>query len=486
MDGITIVCLNWGNYCGRGADYVNNLFDMVTRHLPDGPFKFQCFTDNTDGLEPRIETRALSGNIRGWWNKLYLFKKGLFPDGETVLFLDLDTLITGPLDDIVKYTGDFAILRDFYHPKRYGPGVMLWKAGEHSRIWESYEAAGCPTDLPLGDLSWINKCFSEWNYKPDILQDIFPAQVCSYKVHAKNGVPEGANIVCFHGLPRPHEVEGWVADVWKIGGYTRFFAASEMNTAHAKVWANVVHSSSLDLPWIKTENDHDGVALIIGGAPSLSDDLEEIRLRQQNGHKIFATNGTYSFLKKNGIIPDYAVVIDARPENAAFLYDATKGTRYLLASQCAPATFAVVDGLDVVLMHMNYGDRTVEDMLPKNEKTSTVTSVVIGGGNTVGLIAMSIAKALGFNNLHIFGMDSSFREDAHHAYNQVLNETDETIEVEAAGRKFNCAPWMIQQAEQFQELASILANNDCTITVHGDGLLPHIAHVMSTIEEKAA
>ncbi len=494
MAEITIACVNWGNYCGRGVEYVNNLFDMVTRNLPTGNYKFQCFTDNAEGLAEGIEACPLPEGVSGWWNKLYLFKQGVFPAGERVIFFDLDTLITGPLDDLVKYDGDFAILRDFYHD-RYGPGVMLWKAGLSCEIWDSYEKAGFPTDLPLGDLSWINQCFAEWQYKPDILQDLFPGQICSYKAHARYAPPSGVRVVCFHGLPRPHEAGGWVDEVWKVGGKVLFSADTVMNTGEDTVAANIRHSSALDLPWLVTKPDHTGTALIVGGSPSLRDSLEEIRARQADGQVIFATNGTYKYLIENGITPDYAIIIDARPDNVRFIeeenytyrnYTGKEGgspvTSWLFASQCAPEVFKAAELLPVTLVHMNYGNRRVEDLIPKTDKTATV----IGGGNTVGLITISIARTLGFKCFHIFGMDSSYRENEHHAYTQDLNNNEQLVEVEAAGRTFICAPWMIEQAEQFQQLAIALADDDCTISVRGDGLLPYIAQILATPQEIAA
>ena len=39
-------------------------------------------------------------------------------------------------------------------------------------------------------------------------QDEFPKKIVSYKVDCKGGKPKKASIVCFHGLPRPHDI-GW-------------------------------------------------------------------------------------------------------------------------------------------------------------------------------------------------------------------------------------------------------------------------------------
>src|SRR6185312_5226125 len=197
--------------------YVTHLKDMVARNLEAGlPGRFVCFTDRPEELSG-VEAAPLPADLPKWWSKLALFKRGLFPDGDDVLFFDLDTLIVGPIDDLVKRSGEFAILRDFYRPHGLQSAVMSWRAGDATEIWETFKAAGCPMDDPGGDQAWIERI------RPNAkrLQDEFPGLFVSYK--QCRGIPEDASVVCFHGHPRPHEVtDGWVPRVWKEGGISRF------------------------------------------------------------------------------------------------------------------------------------------------------------------------------------------------------------------------------------------------------------------------
>ena len=75
-----IVCLKAGTK--YGPEYVNILYDMVSRNLPEGfDGDFTCFTDDISGLSPSIATRPLPHpGLNGWWNKIALFKPGLFPE----------------------------------------------------------------------------------------------------------------------------------------------------------------------------------------------------------------------------------------------------------------------------------------------------------------------------------------------------------------------------------------------------------------------
>src|SRR6202041_99027 len=125
---LTFVTVKWGSK--YSVEYLNILYDMVQRNLPsDFAFSFICFTDDVKGIARGIETRPLPEGLRGWWNKLYLFKAGLFEEGSRLFFLDLDTAITGDLTIFSTYSGNFALLRDFYTPNGLGSGLMLWRGG---------------------------------------------------------------------------------------------------------------------------------------------------------------------------------------------------------------------------------------------------------------------------------------------------------------------------------------------------------------------
>ena len=213
---LTVCCVESSNYLGRGWQYVCNLRAAVARHLSI-PHRFVIFTEGQwqMGSYPPtadypIETRPLPHpGLTGWMNKLALFKPGVFAEGERVLFLDLDTLITGSLDEIASYAGEFALLEDVIFPGQWGSGVMAWRGGFGANIFQSYLAAGCP-DVKGGDQVRISRQVK----RADLLQDLYPNQIASYKMSGGVLSPH-TRIVAFHGVPRPHDVtEGWVPALW--------------------------------------------------------------------------------------------------------------------------------------------------------------------------------------------------------------------------------------------------------------------------------
>jgi hypothetical protein len=183
--------------------------------------------------------------------------------------------------------------------------------------------------------------------------------------------------------------------------------------------------------------------------------------------EIIALNAAATYLLDRNI-PCFQMILDARHEMADMLDKRAMG--HLVASQCHPEVLNRCAMLTTTIYHPNVAG--LAELLPKD-------TPLIGGGTTVGLQAMVVAYLLGYRKIHLIGMDSSYRDGHGHAYPQPLNDDDGRIEVTVAGKTYSAAPWMAQQAEEFQGVAAALANAGCEIIVHGDGLLPAVAHELS-------
>lgn len=465
---VTFLCLKAGS--AYMPAYVNILFDMVRRNLPAGyPGRFVCLTDDPSGLDDGIETLPLPSDLETWWGKLYMFRRDLFKDGERVVFLDLDTLIVGDIQKLADYDGEFATLRDFYHPERLGPAVIAWRAGDFAAsIWEEWESQGRPRH-PMGDLWWLNNLDQgRFAHEIDVLQDKMPGVFCSFKADCHPYPPKSARVVCFHGQPKPDNcAEEWVSLVWRVGGSGMAEMEAVCNTANERIEANIRAACARPVPWLDILPAHDRQAVIVAGGPSLKDTLGEIVWRESLGQTIIAVNGAAAWLNEREITPDIHVIIDARPENAQFL--SARSFSQFIASQCAPETFEAAR--NATLFHMNLPG--VAKLLPNGRPAHLISS-----GTTVGLAAMAVAYTQGFRAIHLYGFDSSYTS-GHHAYPQTQNDSDAVVEVIVEGKAFKAAPWMVKQAQQFQELAAQLVAAGVVITVAGDGLLPFIAHHMA-------
>lgn len=116
---VNVVCMKWGTL--YGPEYVNALYQGTRKHL-QRPFRFVCFTDDTRGLQPQVETQPLpvlqldGGNADTRWRKLALLGERLGDLRGTTLFLDLDLVIVDSLQPFFEWppgvSGVVPMIRD--------------------------------------------------------------------------------------------------------------------------------------------------------------------------------------------------------------------------------------------------------------------------------------------------------------------------------------------------------------------------------------
>lgn len=202
--------------------YVNNLYQGVSRWTTE-EFKFVCFTNEKLDLDEGIETRPLKMmSTKGVLPRMYMFSEeaGLF--GSQVLSLDLDLIITGSLDSLLRYNGLFCTRKSWTRGEEtlIDGDIMSFRAGKETEdlFWRPIKQATILVEaLTQGrERFWVRSVME--GREVDTWQDTLPGQVCSYKFHVmgRGQVPQGARIISCHGYPRPHQIEQkWRAEYWK-------------------------------------------------------------------------------------------------------------------------------------------------------------------------------------------------------------------------------------------------------------------------------
>ncbi len=209
-----VVCIKWGDKFDVG--YVNKLHAGVKRNSTV-EIVFHCFTDNSIGLNPEIVSHPLPyKNVEGWLQKLYLFSGGLPIDGR-ILFIDLDTLITGNIDHYLTCDKEFVVLRDLWaKADNVGSALMSFEVGKHTQIWDTFikdPVAAVNSLRPHGDQRWVQKHQQKRTY----WQDIFPNEIVSFKSECRNGIPNNKiRIICFHGKPSIKESINTTTNVQRL------------------------------------------------------------------------------------------------------------------------------------------------------------------------------------------------------------------------------------------------------------------------------
>lgn len=205
---LTVACVlrSGGVYT---PEWAQRLQVGVAAHLAQD-HRFVCLSDV---LVDGVETLSLRHAYDGWWSKIELFEPGLF--GGPVLYLDLDCLVIGPLDDLFEYDG-FRMCRDFLQPRSHNSSVMAWSR-DMSHVYDAFRVNPAAMikrydrERPqgrLGDQAFIEDHAGE-------IGTFDSGRVVSFRQSARNVRPENASVVAFHGRPKPHEAGGWSQPVWE-------------------------------------------------------------------------------------------------------------------------------------------------------------------------------------------------------------------------------------------------------------------------------
>lgn len=209
--------------------------------------------------------------------------------------------------------------------------------------------------------------------------------------------------------------------------------------------------------WQPATAESDVPLAVVGSGPSVGDHLDEIRAFPG---PVWAVNGAFGYLMSVGVTPTAFVSCDPLPAIADYVWPVER-VAYLLASVCHSAVFDKLDGARVEVWHCAAG----------NDFPSG--SVVIGGGPFTSHRAVSLGYAAGHRKIHLWGVDSSYRE-TEYVYGAAQPSDavgDKTITVACGGRLFKTSPILIHQASFFAKLDSEYPG---LIEVHGDGLTKHL------------
>lgn len=197
---LQVVCVKVGDK--YGPEWVNRLFRAVSLHL-SLPHDFACLTDDPIGIDCRI-IRSSRPDLEGWWQKVALFGPQPYVS-DRIAYLDLDTVVTGSLDEIFSNKAPFLAVKD-RQTKGMSSTLMLWDHATHRYIYDDFKSP----DHIWGDQGYIGGkvTFRHAN-------ELWPGRVVSYKEDLKHSTPKGGEwIIYFHGQPSPSDVD-WVQNIWR-------------------------------------------------------------------------------------------------------------------------------------------------------------------------------------------------------------------------------------------------------------------------------
>ena len=202
---LTVACVLRTGDNGRGVvytvDWVDRLYRGLQRNL-DIPFSFTCLSN----VETTYNTVPLESNSTGYWNKIELFKPGLF--NGPVLYFDLDIIICKSITDFVLTLPQdtFLMVREPYR-NIHNSSIMFWN-GDYSYLYKTYlvdqdnivneyqynlHRAGC-----LGDQAYIGE-----NVDHKLIDDYVDSGFIEWQHHKIDCTITDPSIVIFTGSQKP-------------------------------------------------------------------------------------------------------------------------------------------------------------------------------------------------------------------------------------------------------------------------------------------
>ena len=225
-----VLCIKWGTR--YGSEYVNRLYHGVKQNIL-GPLRFVCLTDDSRQIDPEVEIHRLPVTPfdeaafdakRGGetWRKIGLFQPGLVGLQGDTLFLDLDVVITGSMNDLFAYKpGKFCVIQDWLEKRRAAwiPGrdgrvgntsVFRFNLADHAKVYTQFAA---------DQRASLDAFRIEQQYVSHVLRDcteFWPDQwVQSFKRSCRPmfpmnlvqapAEPIGCRVLVFHGRPFPDQ-----------------------------------------------------------------------------------------------------------------------------------------------------------------------------------------------------------------------------------------------------------------------------------------
>lgn len=215
-----IICIKWGTR--YGPEYVNRMYGMLSRSLT-GPFQLYCLTDENTGIRSEVKVLPLPelgcpvpSKAPGKWRKTALWGHELYGITGVALFLDLDVVITGNMDDFFTYGNpdDVVVARNWIKPlERLGQtSVFRYPIGKHGYMLDNFrkDPEGLANHYQF-EQRFVTKCV-----KPGIV--FFPTHwVAHFRLNCLGPwplrylrpavMPKRAKVVIFPGKPDPHDAK---------------------------------------------------------------------------------------------------------------------------------------------------------------------------------------------------------------------------------------------------------------------------------------
>lgn len=219
---LLITTFLWGDKY-RDED-VQKLAAGLRRHVAQS-YRFLCVSDREiDGVETTVIKDPGLTRMKGCFSRLRLFDPDWQKDigaEDRIANIDLDVVVTGPLDPVFNVASKFMILQgaNASNPCKFNGSIFMLRAGAHPEVWEDFtleRARAAPYHEFPDDQGWL------WHKLPDACgwECGLPSGIYAFKKPGwpeGDNLPAGARLVVFPGWRSPHQFKHlpWIKEHWR-------------------------------------------------------------------------------------------------------------------------------------------------------------------------------------------------------------------------------------------------------------------------------
>lgn len=205
----------WGHRYGQ--NYVERLAAGLRRHI-EQPFRFAVFSPESDDVYLTV--------VKGCFARLRMYdpewqlRHGIV-EGDRLVCVDLDAIVTGQLDPLFDRPEPFVILQgaNAANPCPFNGSLQMLRAGAHPEVWSDFslEAVGkIPFHEFPDDQGWLaHKIPGAAGWKAGPESGALAFQKPGWP--KGDNLPAGARIVFFPGWRDPSKFTHltWVKENWR-------------------------------------------------------------------------------------------------------------------------------------------------------------------------------------------------------------------------------------------------------------------------------
>lgn len=214
------------------ARNVNAMVAMIRQWANGLKYRILCITD--DHREIKCETAPLWDDMRDALNatnatlpscyrRLKLYSNAQQKDldikpGDRIVSIDLDTLITGPLWDIVKHEGIYVgwELAGTHHPRVFNGSLQMFTAGTLDDIWSEFDPHFSPKEARNANYLGSDQAWLSYRLiNREGCYGLKSPEVVSWPKQSKiQGFRSATRLIFFHGMTKPWDKEARAATPW--------------------------------------------------------------------------------------------------------------------------------------------------------------------------------------------------------------------------------------------------------------------------------